>query len=145
MTTPAVKPLPEGWIPFQRSSPFVNLLGGLSVKESGGLPLIGLRVEERHLNTRGLPHGGLLVTLADSAMGIVIPRAQVPPRPVLTVSLSVDFTSAARLGDWLEAHVRIESAGSRLAFASCRVEVEGRLVLRASGVFAFVRGQEADG
>jgi len=145
VTTPATKPPPDGWVPFPRSSPFVLLLGGLHVKDAGGLPLIGLRVEEHHLNTRGLGHGGLLVTLADSAMGIVIPRAQTPRRPVLTVSLSVDFLSAAQLGDWLEAHVRIDRSGNRLAFASCLVQAEGRLVLRASGVFAYVRGEEADG
>lgn len=145
MTASVPKPVPEGWAPFQRSSPFVNLLGGLWVREGGPERLLGLRVEERHLNTRGTGHGGVLVTLADAALGIAIPRSIEPRRPVVTVSLSVDFLTPVSLGCWLEARVDVERAGKRLAFATCHVETGGRLVLRASGVFAFVHGAEADG
>lgn len=139
MTKPMMKPVPEGWAPLDRSSPFLKHLGPLHVKGTGGAQIIGFRVEERHLNTRGTAHGGLLVTLADSALGILLPLCEERPLPVVTVSLSVDFTSKARLGDWIEAHVEIEKSGERLGFASCRLVVDGRLVLRASGVFAFVR------
>ncbi len=145
MTTPDPKPIPVGWTPLRRSSPFVQLVGPLHGKEAGGGLAIGLRVEQKHLNTQGVAHGGMLVALADTALGIVLSLSEDPPRPMVTVSLSVDFTSAARLGDWVEARVRIEKSGKRLAFASCHVEVAGRLVLRASGVFAFVpapRGKE---
>jgi hypothetical protein len=38
----------------------------------------------------------------------------------------------------VEAHVEILRSGRQLAFASCRLVVEGRIVLRASGVFAIV-------
>ena len=145
MTVAETKPIPAGWAPLPRGSPFVQLVGPLHGKEAGGNLAIGLRVEQKHLNTQGVAHGGMLVALADTALGMVLYRAEDPPRPMVTVSLSVDFTSAARLGDWVEAHVRIEKEGKRLAFASCRVTVEDRLVLRASGVFAFVaapRGKE---
>ena len=137
MTKTETKPAPEGWIPLGRSSAFVRHLGPLYMKEAGERRVIAMRVEEKHLNTRGIAHGGMLVTLADTALGVVLSLQQ-PPRPMVTVNLSVDFMSAARLGDWVEADVEIQRSGRQLAFASCRLAVEGRHVLRASGVFAVV-------
>jgi uncharacterized protein (TIGR00369 family) len=132
------KAVPEGWTPLGGSSAFVRHLGPLYAKEASEHRVIGMRVEDEHLNTRGIAHGGMLVTLADTALGVAFSLSERPPRPMVTVSLSVDFASAARLGDWVEAHVEIQRSGRQLAFASCRLVVEGRHVLRASGVFSVV-------
>jgi uncharacterized protein (TIGR00369 family) len=130
--------VPEGWTPVGGSSAFVRHLGPLYAKDGSDHRVIGIRVEDQHLNTRGIAHGGMLVTLADTALGVALSLSERPPRPMVTVSLSVDFASAARLGDWVEAHVEIQRSGRQLAFASCRLVVKDRHVLRASGVFAVV-------
>ena len=101
-------------------------------------PIIGLRLEEKHLNTRGIAHGGMLVTLADTALGIALATSRTPPQPMVTVNLSTDFADAARAGDWIEAHVDIQKVGTRLAFANCYLVVGSKRILRASGVFALV-------
>jgi len=132
------KSVPEGFRPIQRGGPFLTALGPLYVNTSGETPVIGLRVEEKHLNTRGIAHGGMLVTLADSALGIALARSRMPPEPMVTVNLSTDFADAARAGDWIEAHVDIQKVGARLAFANCYLIVGTRRILRASGVFALV-------
>jgi acyl-coenzyme A thioesterase PaaI-like protein len=54
--------------------------------------------------------------------------------------MSCDFLEPAGPGDWMEAHVEISRNGSRMAFANCHLVVNGRRVLRASGVFALIRG-----
>ena len=60
--------IPEGFKVLRRaSSRFLSSLGPLYAKEEGSGVVIGLRIDERHLNTRGVAHGGMLVTLADSA------------------------------------------------------------------------------
>ncbi len=128
--------VPEGFRPIQRGGPFLTALGPLYVNTSGETPVIGLRVEEKHLNTRGIAHGGMLVTLADSALGIALASSRTPPQPMVTVNLSTDFADAARADDWIEAHVDIQKVGARLAFANCYLVVGTRRILRASGVFA---------
>ncbi len=130
--------VPEGFRPIQRGGPFLTALGPLYVNTSGETPVIGLRVEEKHLNTRGIAHGGMLVTLADSALGIALAMSRTPPGPMVTVNLSTDFADAARADDWIEAHVDIQKVGARLAFANCYLVVGTRRILRASGVFALV-------
>jgi len=133
--------LPEGFARLDRGGPFLASLGPLYAKKTEQGLVIAMRIEERHLNTRGIAHGGMLVTLADSALGIAIATAgQDPSRPraFVTVNLSVDFIASAHEGDFVEAHVGIEKLGARLAFATCFLQVGARRVLRASGVFATV-------
>ena len=135
--------IPQGFEALQRgSSAFLSSLGPLYAKSDGSGVVIGLRIEERHLNTRGVAHGGMLVTLADSALGIVIAMSRSPPQPMVTVNLSADFTEVARAGDWVEARVDVQKMGRRLAFASCHLWVGERRILRASGIFAHVSGRK---
>jgi acyl-coenzyme A thioesterase 13 len=131
--------IPEGFKQLQRgSSRFLSSIGPLYAKGEGKGTVIGLRIEERHLNTRGVAHGGMLVTLADCALGILIATLRSPPYPMATVNLSADFADVARLGDWVEARVDVQKMGKRLAFASCHLQVGEKRILRASGIFAEV-------
>ena len=98
---PAFKPLHVGGAYFQQLGPVY------SRAVDGGGVIIALRVSERHLNIQGITHGGMLVTLADGALGINIAMARERRSAQVTVSLSADFLSGGRLGDWLEAHTTI--------------------------------------
>jgi uncharacterized protein (TIGR00369 family) len=128
--------VPEGFKQVERGGPFLRSLGPVYLKKEGDQAIVGFRIEERHLNTRGIAHGGMLVTLADSALGIVLALSLTPPQPMVTVNLTADFADSAHLGDWVEAHVDIQKVGIRLAFANCYLRVATRRILRASGVFA---------
>jgi acyl-coenzyme A thioesterase 13 len=135
----ATAQVPDGFRPLGRAnSPFLSSLGPLYAKDEGRGLVLGLRVEEKHLNTRGVAHGGMLVTVADSALGIAIARLRTPPDPMVTVNLTADFADAARAGDWLEARVEVQKLGKRLGFASCHLWVGEKRILRASGIFAHV-------
>jgi uncharacterized protein (TIGR00369 family) len=131
--------VPDGFELLQRgSSQFLTSLGPLYAKKEGSGVVIALRIDDKHLNTRGVAHGGMLVTLADSALGIAIASSRSPPHPMVTVNLSADFADVARAGDWVEARVDVQKIGRRLAFASCHLWVGEKRILRASGIFADV-------
>lgn len=133
---------PEGFVEVQRKAlGFMALCGPTYVKPGThqALPVIGLRVRRKHLNMRGTAHGGMLVTLADSALAHALNHHRGVPFSLVTVSLTTDFVEPARLDDWVEAHVDIQRAGTRMAFANCYLHVGERRVLRASGVFAIVQ------
>ena len=56
--------------------------------------------------------------------------------PVSTAAnLTADFAGAARIGDWVEAHVDVQKIGGRLAFANAFLVVDGERIVRASAVF----------
>lgn len=130
--------IPEGFKAVEHTGPFLSQNGPLYYKKVDGKPVLGLRIDERHTNMRGIVHGGMLVTLADSALGIVLYNSRTPPQPIVTVSLSTDFIESAWPGDWVEAHVDILRIGKRLAYANCYLQVGDRRILRASGVFALM-------
>jgi len=126
---------PSGFVPYHRSSRYLELVG--PVYEAADDPSrVGLRIDERHTNARGFLHTGLLVAVADTIMGHTAQRALGPDARRVTVSLTTDFTSSARAGDWIEAQATVRRAGRRLSFAASEFRVAGRLVLAASGVFA---------
>lgn len=131
--------IPEGFRPINRGGQFIQMIGPLYYRlPEQGCSIIALRIEEKHLNIRGIAHGGMLVTLADSALGIALSMSRTPPQPMVTVNLTTDFVDSAHAGDWVEAHVDIQRIGKRMAFANCYLHVGEKRILRASGVFALM-------
>ena len=126
---------PSGYLPYHRSSRYLELIGPL-YEAAHDPSSVGMSIDERHTNTRGFLHAGLLVAVADTIMGHTAQRALGPDARLVTVSLTTDFTSSAHAGDWVEAHATIRRAGRHLSFGASEFTVNGRLILAASGVFA---------
>lgn len=130
--------VPAGFEPIPHLGHYLSQLGPFQWKKADGRLIVGLRIEERHTNTRGIVHGGMLVTLADSALGRNMNLTRKTHAAMVSVNLSTDFIGAAKVGDWLEAHVEIRKHGARLSFAECQLRVGDKVVVRCSGVFAVV-------
>ena len=128
--------IPAGFKPLQRTSPFNTLVGPLYTKGEGIARTIGLLAADKHCNSRGLVHGGLLATLADLALGYTIAYLSDPPRSAVTASLTIDFAGSAKVGDWLEVRTDVQKSGGRLTFANCYVHVGDLRIARASAVFS---------
>jgi acyl-coenzyme A thioesterase 13 len=127
--------IPEGFSRIERLSPFNALVGPLYERRAGDAVSIGLAVEEKHTNSRGICHGGVLATLADLALGYAM-LAKAGDRAFVTAHLDVDYAGAARSGDWIESRVEIQRVGSRLAFANCYLVAGEKPIVRASAIFA---------
>lgn len=126
----------EGFTALFRSSPFLDLTGPFYSKGKGPALCIGLRVLGHHLNARSLAHGGVLLTLADVALGYAMATSADPLISAVTSHLSADFAGSAKLGDWVESRVDIQKIGRTLAFANVYLHVGDQRIVRASGVFA---------
>ena len=127
--------IPEGWHEIKRLSPFNALVGPLYERRDGDAVSIGLAIEAKHTNSRGICHGGVLATLADLALGYAM-LAKSGDKGFVTAHLAVDYAGAARASDWIESSVEIQRVGSRLAFANCYLMSAGKPIVRASGIFA---------
>lgn len=137
--------VPAGFEPLFRTSPFLEMLGPFFCRRTKNALVIGLRVEDKHTNARGTAHGGLLLTLADIALGYTAAFSADPPLSLTTANISADLAGHARVGDWVEAHVDIQKIGSRLVFANAYLLVGSERVARASAVFARNAGALAAG
>jgi len=129
--------VPAGFKPLPAASPFNELVGPLYEKRGEGVVALGLRVENKHANSRGICHGGALATLADLALGYgMIAKMGGARGGFVTAHLAVDYAGAASVGDWIHSEVEVQRVGSRLAFANGYLCVGANRILRMSGIFA---------
>jgi len=143
--SPITTSVPHGFEPYSRGGPYLRALGPVYTRHvPGSTMVIAVRVDPAHTNSLGLAHGGMLLTLADGTMGDCVGTALSPPdgarKSSVTTTLTTEFFSAARIGDWLEAHASIRRKGRRIIFAECVLRVGEREVLHASGTFVPVEG-----
>lgn len=130
--------VPEGYAPLHRSSPYLELIGPFYSRGTTEDFGIGLRIEAKHTNARGVAHGGVLATMADIATGYAIVASKKDLRSLVTANLTIDYVGSARDGDWVESSTDIQKVGSRLAFANTYLSVGSTRIVRASAVFLVV-------
>lgn len=130
--------VPPDFEPYVRDSAFTDLTGPYYVKSEGAVLYLGMYIAPRHINRVGVAHGGILMTLADNALGDAVIQSFDEPVSVVTVSMSSDFISAAQLGEWIVAEAEVHRRGRRLIFAECLVRAGERKILRASAVMSLI-------
>jgi acyl-coenzyme A thioesterase 13 len=137
---PAEQSVPVGFARSRRTSNLLDLLGPLFESDTGADYRLGLRVDERHTNAKGFCHGALLALLADVHLGRLCGMSTEPQMALVTVGLTLNYLSPARLGDWLEARGQVDRIGRTLAHSSGLVLADGKPALRATGIFQIVDG-----
>ncbi|WP_119462269.1 PaaI family thioesterase [Rhodospirillaceae bacterium SYSU D60014] len=124
---------------------FGRLVGYRLIAWREGYAEVALTVGPDHLNRTGVPHGGLLATLIDTACGYSGCYCTVPGnrRRAVTLSLNTQFVGQARAGDILTAVGRATAGGRRIFFTQCEVRDQaGRLIAQGEGVFRYRCGSE---
>lgn len=99
-------------------------------------------VERRHLNHNGTVHGGLVATLADSAMGRAVRHCLDEELSAVTVSMTVSYLEPAEEGDLLRATAEVRKQGRRIVVVESDV-VRGSdqtAIAHAVATFSAVRG-----
>ena len=78
----------------------------------------GIRLQERHCNSRGHAHGGFLSAFADGLLATAIFREA--KMSSVTVQLTTEFLNEALQGDWLQGTGNLIRAKRSLAFVEAR-------------------------
>ncbi len=126
--------VPAGFKPFPIAEGFAAHNGPLYIRrDAGGGVRLGFRVDRQHLNAGGVCHGGMLMTLADMALGISATVAAGGRKFLPTVTMATEFLRPAELGQWVEAIGEPLRITRNLGFSVCRVMAGDELVLHASG------------
>ena len=118
-------------------------LGMILVEMGDGAATVDMTPTEDMANHSGFVHGGMISTLADSAMGRALRTLKPGVMRAMSFDLKLTFISVAKVGETLRATGHVVHAGRRTAVTECRVEgPDGRLVATASGTFAITRNKE---
>jgi uncharacterized protein (TIGR00369 family) len=100
-----------------------------------GTERFAFTVEAKHMNASAVVHGGMLMAFIDVAMSHSARSAAGGAALLSTVALNCDFVSPARLGDTIEARVRVNRCTRSVVFLSGQLFAEECLLLAATGLW----------
>lgn len=147
MSSTILEPAPEYTMAMATrkfSVGFPGLIGFEFLEWEEGRVVLGLNVEERHLNLHGAIHGGVLATLLDVAGACPGTYCPYPDRirKALTLSMTTTFTGQAGIGP-IRAIGTKRAGGSRIYNSSVDiVDENGRLLAFGEGTFRLRTGCE---
>ncbi|WP_298784147.1 PaaI family thioesterase [uncultured Marinococcus sp.] len=86
-------------------------------------------------NTHGIVHGGVLTTIMDNSMGVLLSELSPVPGNILTIDIHVQFISAGT-GGKLTCKASPVTVGHRISYAEAAVyDEENQLIAKADGTF----------
>jgi uncharacterized protein (TIGR00369 family) len=130
--TPA--PPPPGFTETRLVDPFELHIGPVFEQGAKGERRFGFRVDERHVNMRGVIHGGMLMTFADAAFGQAAWDA-CDHANVVTLNMQSQFLAPAKAGDWVEVLPVLTRRTKSLIFLRGDFTVDGLAVFCVSSVW----------
>lgn len=119
---------------IEYASPFRELLGIKVDKKDDDLAVLSCIIGQSQLNGGGIAHGGVVMALADTAMGTCFSNRE-DNRSYVTLDINYRFLGRALPGDKVVATARALREGGRILTSTCRLTVNGRLIGSASGSF----------
>ncbi len=132
MSDAGAPPLP-GYRIYDPDDPFETRAGPFFWAQlEDGTHNFAIEAAERHCNSHGIVHGGLMMTMIDLAL--VAAAKAAPDDRLVTVSLNSEFMASGRQGDLIEARGELLRRTRSLAFARGQVVCGERILLSASAV-----------
>jgi uncharacterized protein (TIGR00369 family) len=118
--------------------PFVEHLGIRLQEQSKERAAITLEKRPELLNSWGVAHGGVIMTMLDYVMSAAVRGYYGVDGGVLTVDLSVGFMNAA-FGAVISAEGRVLHGGGSTAFCEAEARDDsGKLLAKAIGTFKLI-------
>ncbi len=125
-----------GWHDTPRTCAFADLIGPVQRRRDGDDWVYGLRVSQRHINSIGTMHGGLVTAFLDEVVGEIV--NDLGKRKHVTVQFSTTFLSTAQLGDFLECACEIVGTTRSMTFVQAQLNVAGAPIATATAIFKAV-------
>ena len=118
--------------------PFVSMLGIEIHAVSPGRSELRLDVLPKHTNLFDIAHGGVFLSLADTAMGVACVTLD---KMVVTLEMNMNFVRSAGIGETLRGIATVIHNGRTTMVVECDVQnSKGELLARGRGTFIVVAG-----
>lgn len=114
--------------------PFTESLGVTIASHADGVSLLRLQVADRHRNSHGAVHGGVLFTMADTGMGAALHSLLAPGESGATVDARITYLRPV-VGGSIECRSTCLRQGRTAAMLESELRADGELVAKASATF----------
>jgi acyl-CoA thioesterase len=125
------------------TGPFQQLVGYRAEVDADGGVRVTLDIDDRHLSQYGIAHGGVTLTLLDTAGGLAVLVAAPELMRVATISLSTNFVRGVERGR-VVATARLDHLGSAIAHAAMSLHAgsaDGPLLATGHGAYRLFRAR----
>jgi uncharacterized protein (TIGR00369 family) len=126
-------PRPD-YVAIDLVDPFEIHVGPAYQHGPAGVRRFAFRIDERHVNRRGVVHGGMLLTFADMALGAAAwdftDRA-----PCVTLGMQTQFLKSARIGNIVDVKPELLRRTRALLFIRGDFTVDGETIFTAASVW----------
>lgn len=120
-----------------RATNVARQFGFVLTKVGTGHVVIEMPVDQRHKQTHGVVHGGVLAALADTAGGLATYMACPPGKRVATIEMKINYLEAVARGR-VSAEARVVRLGAHIAVVDCDVRDETRRLVGKALMTFFV-------
>ena len=96
------------------------------------------KINENHLNTAGITHGGYIAAFVDAGAGTAAHQAA-NQNSCVTISLELKFIAPVKLGKELIGRTKIQKKTKSMVFLTCELTSENKIVATASGVWKILK------
>ncbi len=119
-------------------SPFIDALGVQLIKAVDGESEVRILLQDAHMNTWGIAHGGVTMTLLDAALALAARSLGGDGVGVVTVEMKVNFMQPGR-GE-LRGFGRVLHRSTTMAYCEGEIrDSEGHFVAKALGTFKYMK------
>ena len=125
---------PPGFTQTHLIDPFEIHVGPIYEQGAKGVRRFAFIIDERHINMRGIIHGGMLMTFADAAFGQAAWDACDHAR-VVTLNMQSQFLAPAKAGDLVEVLPVLTRRTRSLMFLRGDFTVVGEAIFSVSSVW----------
>lgn len=132
-------PASAGWLPLPGDS-FATLIGPLWYRPGvdGAPSRFAMLADQRHTNFLGVVHGGMLMSFADTALGVTVWETM-GRQPCVTIQFGIQFLDSAQTGDFVESDVEVLRRSSTVVFVRGMLRCGARQVASVEGVWKMLR------
>jgi uncharacterized protein (TIGR00369 family) len=128
-----------------RISPIAKTLGFNLTHVQPGAATIEIDVDERFWNPMGTLHGGIMVDIADAAMGLAYAAALEDDESFTTIELKINYLRPFKEGH-LKAVAKTVHHGRTVGIMDCDVfDDRGKVIARSSSTCLTLRGEKTHG
>ena len=141
MDHPSPDPAGDGWLPMPGDG-FATLIGPFWHRPGadGAPPRFAMLADARHANFHGVVHGGMLMSFADTALGITIWEVM-NRQPCVTIQFGMQFLDAVQVGEFVEADVEVLRRSATVVFARAMLRRGAQQVGSVEGVWKVLRAR----
>ncbi|MBQ6975974.1 MAG: PaaI family thioesterase [Selenomonadaceae bacterium] len=126
-------PTQEQVIEFCHANAIIDFLGVEIVPTADGCARLELDVKKCHSNPYGILHGGVMTTMADTAMGAACLMRN---KKVVTVSITLEFVHSVPMATRIITDAKIINEGRHIIVCECAlIDAEGKIYAKAHAVF----------